>query len=120
MTQAVTTTAEANRVLKASRIAFESWKKTSLSERVAHLRKVMAEIQANKELLGRELTAQMGRPIQYSEKEIETMEKKAHYLFDICENALGLSPGTPEQGFKRYVTKEPRGCCLLVFAWNVS
>lgn len=118
--QPVTSLSEAKRILENSQRAFEIWRQVPLAERITILRQVMAEIQAKKALLGRELTEQMGRPIQYSEKEIETMSKRADYLFDICEKSLGSIPGIPEEGFKRYVTKEPKGCCLLVFAWNVS
>ena len=62
----------------------------------------------------------MGRPIAYSAKEIETMQKRADYLLETAEEALADIPAREEAGFKRWVSKEARGPTLVVFAWNVS
>ncbi|KAL1625878.1 hypothetical protein SLS56_007117 [Neofusicoccum ribis] len=101
-----------------SQDAFLEFRKTSLSWRKSLVEKALSIIHDRKELLGRELTMQMGRPINYSTKEIDTMQKRAAYLLNICRKALADIPGIPEAGFKRWISKEPVGPCLLVFAWN--
>lgn len=103
-----------------SKDAFHSFKEMPYSERRAIVVKALALIQERKMELGRELSEQMGRPIAYSHKEIETMQKRADYLLDIAEEALAPLPGRPESGFKRCIKKIPRGPTLIVFAWNVS
>lgn len=69
--------------------------------------------------LARELTEQMGRPIAYTAKEITTAVKRAEYLNKIAPEELEKEyPGEAEQGFKRYLRKEPLGVVLVIFAWN--
>lgn len=115
-----TTIEEAHQVAKRSQDAFQSFRKLSLAERRAIVVKALALIQERKMDLGRELSTQMGRPIAYSHKEIETMQKRADYLLDIAEEALKDIPGRPENGFKRFIKKIPVGPTLIIFAWNVS
>lgn len=115
-----TSLSKAQQIAKTSAEAFATWKTTPLAERKSIVAKGLAIINDRKEKLGDELTTQMGRPIAYSAKEIETMQKRADYLLDIAEEALRQIPGRPENGFTRYITKEPVGPTLIVFAWNVS
>jgi acyl-CoA reductase-like NAD-dependent aldehyde dehydrogenase len=111
---------DAREVVRTSKDAFLTWKKTSLAERKRIVIKGLALIQERKEQLGIELTAQMGRPITYSVKEIETLQKRADYLLEIAEESLETIPGRAEAGFRRWIKKEPVGPTLIVFAWNVS
>lgn len=62
----------------------------------------------------------MGRPIAYTPKEVTTAVKRGEYLLKISDEALKDTPGEEEQGFRRWVRKEPVGTVLVVFAWNVS
>ncbi|ETN45932.1 uncharacterized protein HMPREF1541_00114 [Cyphellophora europaea CBS 101466] len=109
---------DAERMAKASSEAFKSWRKTPLSQRKDIVRKALTIVQARKEALGRELTTQMGRPIAYSVKEIETMQLRADYLLDIADDSLCDLPGRQENGFERWVQREAVGPTLIVFAWN--
>ena len=115
-----TSLAEAQQIAKTSQQAFTQWKTTNLAARKSIVGAGLALIQRRKEELGRELTTQMGRPIAYSAKEIETMQKRADYLMEIAEEALQTIPGRREEGFTRFIKKEPVGPTLIVFAWNVS
>ncbi|KAH8893988.1 aldehyde dehydrogenase [Thozetella sp. PMI_491] len=109
---------EAKAAAQRSQAAFESWRKVPLEQRKAVVIKALALIQERKMPLGKELSEQMGRPIAYSHKEIETMQKRADYLLDIAEEALAPLPGRPEAGFRRQIKKIPVGPTLIVFAWN--
>lgn len=82
--------------------------------------KALGLIQERKQSLGEELTVQMGRPIAFGAKEVETMQKRADYLLKIAEDALQPIPGQSEAGFRRWIEKEPVGRILIIFAWNVS
>ncbi|KAL1864988.1 hypothetical protein VTK73DRAFT_5538 [Phialemonium thermophilum] len=114
----VTTLSEARSIAKASEDAFASWSSVALAERKRIVQRALALIQQRKMELSRELTVQMGRPIAFSHKEIETMQKRADYLIDIAEESLQSLPGRPEAGFKRWIKKVPVGPILVVFAWN--
>ncbi|KAF7554609.1 hypothetical protein G7Z17_g2794 [Cylindrodendrum hubeiense] len=109
---------EAQLVLRQSQDAFNTFKDVPFADRRAIVVKALALIQERKMELGRELSEQMGRPIAYSHKEIETMQKRADYLLDIAEEALAPLPGRAESGFKRCIKKVPVGPTLIVFAWN--
>ncbi|KAK7414836.1 hypothetical protein QQX98_006351 [Neonectria punicea] len=109
---------DARVVLCQSEDAFSLFKEMPFAERRAIVVKALALIQERKMELGREISEQMGRPIAYSHKEIETMQKRADYLLDIAEEALAPLPGRPESGFKRCIKKVPVGPTLIVVAWN--
>ncbi|KAF2008966.1 aldehyde dehydrogenase [Aaosphaeria arxii CBS 175.79] len=113
-----TTLEQARKITKRSKEAFAQWKSTDLATRKSIVSAGLSLIQKRKEELGRELSSQMGRPIAYSAKEIETMQKRADYLLEIADEALKPIPGKEESGFKRCVKKEPVGPVLIVFAWN--
>ncbi|RDW60717.1 hypothetical protein BP6252_12100 [Coleophoma cylindrospora] len=116
--RAGTTIDEARKVAAASRDAFLTWSETPLSERKDIVKRGLALVQERKMKLGEELTQQMGRPIAYSHKEIETMQIRADYLLDTVDDALKEIPGRPQAGFRRWVRKVPVGPTLIIFAWN--
>ncbi|KAE8366758.1 Aldehyde/histidinol dehydrogenase [Aspergillus caelatus] len=109
---------EARAIAQASENAFQSYKQLSLAERKAIIVKALNIVDANKETLANELTAQMGRPIAYCTKEIDTMRKRADYLLSIADDSLKNLPGQAESGFRRFLKKEPLGVTLISTAWN--
>ncbi len=114
-----TSPAEARAAAVAAEKVFPAWSGKSLADRRAVVVRALALIQERKMELGRELSQQMGRPVAFSHREIETMQKRASYLLDIAEEALADLPGRAEPGFKRWIKKMPVGPVLIVFAWNV-
>lgn len=115
-----TSLAEAKSIAAASEKAFLQWREVPLEKRRVIVERALAIIQERKMGLGRELSEQMGRPVAYSHKEIETMQKRADYLLDTAAGALADIPGREEAGFKRWIKKAPVGPVLVCFAWNVS
>jgi len=100
--------------------AFNVFRLTSLEARQSIVRKALQLINERQDVLARELTEQMGRPIAYSAKEITTAVARGEYLLKISEDALQATEGEPEQGFKRFIRKAPIGPVLIIFAWNVG
>lgn len=111
---------DARIVVHNSEDAFQFFKQMPFAQRKSIIIKALKLIQERKMALGKELSEQMGRPIAFSHKEIETMQKRADYLLDIAEEALAPLLGRPESGFRRCIKKIPVGPTLVVFAWNVS
>lgn len=112
---------ESRKIAASAAGAFKQWKTVPLRERKNIITKALELIQNRKDDLAHELTVQMGRPIAYSVKEIETMQKRADYLLDVADEVLADIPGRiQESGFRRYIRKEPVGPVLIVFAWNVN
>lgn len=110
-------TSEFPAILSAAETAFRSFKKTTLSERQQIIRNFCKLLLENKDELAREITEQMGRPIRYTPKEIETAVKRAEYMLKISDEVL--KSRVVDDG-KLYVSREPVGVIMVVFAWNVS
>lgn len=100
--------------------AFNAFRLTSLEERQVIVKTALNLILDRKDVLARELTEQMGRPIAYTAKEITTAVTRGEYLLKISSDSLKDTQGEPEKGFKRYIRKAPIGPVLVLFAWNVG
>ncbi|KAL1597891.1 hypothetical protein SLS60_008379 [Paraconiothyrium brasiliense] len=98
--------------------AFESYRRTSLSERQAIVKKALKLLNERQDALGKELTEQMGRPINYTPKEVTTAVARGEYMLKISDEALKETEGEAEKGFKRYIKKVPVGPVLILFPWN--
>ncbi|PGH34243.1 hypothetical protein GX50_02920 [[Emmonsia] crescens] len=94
---------------------------TTLGQRQEIVARALGLLAKKKDILGREVTEQMGRPIAYTGGEIATAIKRGEYLNRISSTVLG-DEGTidteAEAGFKRYIKKEPVGVVLIIFPWN--
>jgi acyl-CoA reductase-like NAD-dependent aldehyde dehydrogenase len=99
--------------------AFESYRHTSLAERQDIVKKALKLLNDRQDVLGKEITEQMGRPIAYTAKEVTTAVMRGEYLLKISEDTLKDTPGEAEKGFKRYIKKVPLGPVLILFPWNV-
>ena len=100
--------------------AFDAFRLTSLERRQAIVKGALKLILDKKDVLAKELTMQMGRPIAYTAKEITTAVIRGEYMLKISSDALKDSQGEAEEGFIRYVRKVPVGPVLILFAWNVG
>ncbi|KAH9220120.1 putative succinate-semialdehyde dehydrogenase [Leptodontidium sp. 2 PMI_412] len=98
--------------------AFLSFRKTSLADRQAIVKKALKLLENKQDELAKELTEQMGRPIAYTAKEVTTAVKRGEYLLKISEDTLKDTDGEAEKGFKRFIRKVPVGPVLILFAWN--
>ncbi|PLW55204.1 hypothetical protein PCANC_03232 [Puccinia coronata f. sp. avenae] len=113
------TEAELEGLLKNSLKAFTGYSKNfSLKQRQAIIKKALTLLSSKQDELARELTEQMGRPIAYTAKEIQTAIKRSEYLLKISDDVFADTHGEPEEGFTRYIRKEPVGPVLIIFAWN--
>ena len=100
--------------------AFNEYRHSSLAQRQNVVRKALQLLFAKKDVLAKELTEHMGRPIAYTTSEVTTAVARAKYLLKISDDALKDTEGEQEEGFKRFIKKVPRGPVLIIFAWNVG
>ncbi|KAF2265725.1 betaine aldehyde dehydrogenase 2 [Lojkania enalia] len=110
--------ADLQSIPEAAARAFDSYRRTSLSDRQAIVKKALKLLTERADELAKEITEQMGRPIAYSAKEITTAVARGDYLLKISDEALSDTEGEPERGFKRYIKKVPLGPVLILFPWN--
>jgi len=113
------TKSELEALLTKSLEAFKIYSKNyALKKRQEIIKKALSLLSSKQDELARELTEQMGRPIAYTAKEIQTAIKRCEYLLKISDHVFADTPGEHEEGFKRYIRKEPLGPVLIIFAWN--
>lgn len=94
------------------------WRETPLDERIEICEKFNGALLAKKAKLGLELTWQMGRPVRYAQKEIETCVDRSRTMIRLAKEALAPQELDEKEGFRRYLTREPLGVVLVVPAWN--
>ena len=105
-------------VVQKAKVAQKQWKTRTLEERRVILDAFVADVVENKQILARELTQQMGRPIRYCEGEIRGFEFRAKTMMDMAAECLQNIVPTPQDNFCRYIQKVPLGVVLLLSPWN--
>jgi acyl-CoA reductase-like NAD-dependent aldehyde dehydrogenase len=95
------------------------WKQMPVRERAAICRRMTEWCVARADLLGEELTRQMGRPIAYSPNEIRRgFQERALHMCDVAEEALADVKLAPKENFERFIRREPYGVVLALAPWN--
>ncbi|KAF3482210.1 aldehyde dehydrogenase [Arthroderma uncinatum] len=120
LTRAGVTRDELKALPKAAQEAFRAFSRsTTLGQRQEIVARALGLMAKKKDVLAREVTEQMGRPVAYTGVELTTAIRRGEYLNRIAGEALGEAlPGDAEPGFRRYLKKEPLGVVLVIFAWN--
>ena len=99
--------------------AQKRWRSVSVAERVALVERMVEWCVARADMLGEELTRQMGRPIAYTPNEIRRgFQERALYLCSVAQEALADVPADKKEGFQRFIRREPLGVVLVVAPWN--
>ena len=113
-----TSSEEINAVLSKATNARKGWKERSVDERVTLLRQFVSAVVANKDVLATELTLQMGRPIRYSAGEISGFEQRATAMLDMAREQLADYFPPIQDGFTRFIRREPLGVVVVLSPWN--
>ena len=105
-------------VVQRSQEAFSIWRDSTMQERIACCQRFGEAVQKKKEDIARDLTRQMGKPLQQSLNEVSGMLGRMDYMMSTAEETLADEwlPDVP--GFKRYIRHEPLGVVLDIAAWN--
>ncbi|MDG2448369.1 MAG: aldehyde dehydrogenase family protein [Saprospiraceae bacterium] len=107
------------KTLDKSQKAFVSWKQTSIADRAQICHRAVEYFLNNVDDIAKELTWQMGRPIQYSPYEISKgLKERADYMIGIAEGTLKDVQIPEIEGFIRYVKREPLGTVFVLAPWN--
>lgn len=110
---------EAFEMLARAHTAYLSWRETPVSQRVALFRKIADIIDAHADELGRQVSAEMGKPLAQSIGEVSLPSSMFRYYADHGEELLADEP-VEIPGFSRaYTRREPVGVVLGVEPWNV-
>ena len=97
--------------------AFESWKRTSYTERAEVLYRVAELLRANSKSDARLMAEEMGKPLAQGRGEIEKCAWACEYYAEHAERFLEDEPSETEAA-RSYVSYRPLGPVLAVMPWN--
>ncbi|WP_374573020.1 NAD-dependent succinate-semialdehyde dehydrogenase [Phenylobacterium sp.] len=100
-----------------ARAAFETWRRTSFSERAALMRQAAGVLRARRNEFASLMTAEMGKVLTEGRAEIEKCAANCDYFADNAETFLSPQ-GVDMGGPKARIVFRPLGTVLAVMPWN--
>jgi acyl-CoA reductase-like NAD-dependent aldehyde dehydrogenase len=112
--------AEVDAALDKAKKAQKQWRKVPLADRQKYILKFLDYMVAHAREIGEELTWQMGRPISQAPGEIlRGFQERVKYTVNLAPKALAdIIPEDRQDGFKRFVRREPLGVVAVIAPWN--
>ena len=110
--------AEIEAILSEARVAQAEWASVSIAERARLCSAAVDAMLAMREEIVPELAWQMGRPVRFGGGELGGFEERARHMIATAEDALAPIEPEPEEGFRRYISREPLGVVLVIAPWN--
>jgi acyl-CoA reductase-like NAD-dependent aldehyde dehydrogenase len=99
--------------------AQRDWKRVPVAERAAICRRMVALMVERADLLAKELTWQIGRPLAQTPFEIRRgFQERATYMIDIAPEMLADVEIEARENFQRFIRREPLGVVLVLAPWN--
>ncbi|MDB5242644.1 MAG: succinate-semialdehyde dehydrogenase [Spirosoma sp.] len=105
------------RKLKQADQAFADWSRLPLTERVSYLRQVGNYLSTHKQVLGEQITAEMGKTRKEAEGEIEKCAASCTFYTDHA-NAFLADQVIETDAARSFVTFQPLGPVLAIMPWN--
>ena len=111
--------ADIEKTIKRAVAAQKEWRSVSVSERAAICTRMAGWCVNRADMLGDELTRQMGRPIAHTPLEIRKgFQERVAYMSSVAPATLGDIAIAPKENFQRFIRREPYGVVLAVAPWN--
>lgn len=120
VTRAYPTPDQVDAAIVAAAEAQEKWKLVPLADRKAICSRFLEEMKKNADVIAKELTIQMGRPLSQTPGELRGFLERGNHLVSVAEDALKDVPlkDTDKPGFRRYIRRVPFGVAFVVVPWN--
>jgi acyl-CoA reductase-like NAD-dependent aldehyde dehydrogenase len=100
-----------------ARSAQALWSQVPLADRVQKLSAFVDAMLAMNQDVVPEIAQQMGRPIRWG-GEFKPFEQRARHMLDIAPQALAPLIPKKQDGFTRFIEKNPLGVVLVIAPWN--
>lgn len=98
--------------------AQSQWRTLDMATRADFCHRAVTALLENSDEIARDITLQMGRPIQYSPGELKGVAERANYMIGIAEQELADIEIETNSGFRRYIRQQPRGVVFSIVPWN--
>ena len=89
-----------------------------MSERLEVIRRFTKHFEKNASRYAAEITASMGKPLSQAHGEIRGMIDRAHQMSGIAESSLADIILPEQEGYSRWIQREPVGVVVVLAAWN--
>ena len=114
----LSTETEIDRVIESSKKSFQSWKNTSIEDRITIINKFIDNLIALKPEVSKEICWQIGRPISQCGNELRGFEERSRHMVKIAKESLQNIPATKNDEFDNYIYKSPLGVIFVMAPWN--
>lgn len=104
-------------VVQMCHIAHKSWKDEKIKYRIKFIENLIFELENQKEILTKQCTLEMGKPLKQAIAEVEKCEKLCEYYIENAEDFLSEKDISTD-GSESYTKHEPLGVILGVMPWN--
>ncbi|MFK3790569.1 MULTISPECIES: aldehyde dehydrogenase family protein [Pseudomonas] len=109
---------QAHALVERAHEAFLAWRSEPLVRRIELFRKLADRIDANVERLARQITVEMGKPLEQARFEVGVVSSMLRYYADHAAQFLADS-AVAVSGFSRvYTRREPVGVVVGIEPWN--
>ncbi len=98
--------------------AQKDWSNLAVSERVKALNNFVNDFLSRSEVIGEELSRQIGRPISQVTGELNGFKERADYMLSIAEKKLTNIDVTKDNNFKSYIKRRALGIVFVIAPWN--
>ena len=109
---------EIDNVIENSKKSFQSWKSTSIDDRIKIINKFIDNLIALKPEISKEICWQIGRPISQCGNELRGFEERSRHMVEIAKESLRDIPATKNDEFDNYIYKSPLGVIFVMAPWN--
>ena len=98
--------------------AQKDWANLNVSERVKVLKNFVNDFLSRGDVIGEELSKQIGRPISQAAGELNGFKERADYMLSIAEKKLANIDVTKNNNFKSYIKRRALGIVFVIAPWN--
>lgn len=95
-----------------------NWQKRSLDERLACIQRFSDLLEKNKDMLAKDLTAEVGKPYQESINEVNGAKTKIKFFLDNSKKWLTEAPVSNDTNTKEILSFDGLGVIANISAWN--
>jgi acyl-CoA reductase-like NAD-dependent aldehyde dehydrogenase len=98
--------------------AQKDWANLNVNERVKLLKNFVEDFLSRGNIVGEELSRQIGRPISQAAGELKGFKDRADYMLSIAEKKLANINVSKDNNFKSFIQRKALGIVFVIAPWN--
>ena len=110
--------AKIEQTIESSMKAQKEWASLNVNERVKLLKNFVEDFLSKGDVIGEELSRQIGRPISQAAGELNGFKERADYMLSIAEKKLANIDVTKDNNFKSFIKRRALGIVFVIAPWN--